>query len=94
MYAATLKRLSVLLILFCTFSMSANMTAFAVDASKPTSNILDGIQFVGETGEEGKKANNPDTISFDPTVRVYYPEICERRDHSEFSRSTEPKSGI
>jgi hypothetical protein len=75
MCAATLKRLSDLVILFCTFSMFANMTAFAVDASKPTSNILDGMQFVGETGEEGKKANNPDTISFE--AGVFRSSSCE-----------------
>jgi hypothetical protein len=68
MHTAALKPLSVLLILFCTFSMLANMTAFAVDEPKSTSNVLDGMKFVGETGEEGKKANNPDTISFEGGV--------------------------
>jgi hypothetical protein len=68
MHAVILRRLSALLILVCTFFMLANLTAFAVDASKPTSNVLDGMKFVGETGEEGKKANNPDTISFEGGV--------------------------
>ncbi len=68
MHAVLLRRLSALLILVYTFFMLANLTAFAVDASKPTSNVLDGMKFVGETGEEGKKANNPDTISFEGGV--------------------------
>lgn len=68
MHAAALTRLSVLLIVFFTLSILANMTAFAVDDSKPTSNALDGMRFVGETGEVGKKANNPDTISFEEGV--------------------------
>jgi len=62
------RHLSVLLILACSFSMFAYMTAFAANDSKPTSNVLDGMKFVGETGEEGKKANNPDTISFEGGV--------------------------
>ncbi len=68
MHAVLLRCLSALLILVYTFFMLANLTAFAVDASKPTSNVLDGMKFVGETGEEGKKANNPDTISFEGGV--------------------------
>jgi len=68
MHAASLKRLSFLLIFYCALSLFANMTASAADDSKPASNALDGMKFVGETGEEGKKANNPDTISFEGGV--------------------------
>jgi len=56
--------------------MLANMTASAADDSKPTSNALDGLQFVGETGEQGKKANNPDTISFEEGI--FRSTSCER----------------
>jgi len=65
MHAGLQRHLFVHLILVCTFFMLADLTAFAVDSSEPTGNSLDGMQFVGETGEQGKKANNPDTISFE-----------------------------
>jgi len=61
-------RPSVHLVLVGTLLVFAIMASFAADASEPTSNTLDGMQFVGETGEEGKKANNPDTISFEGGV--------------------------
>lgn len=68
MQARALKHLPVALILVCIVSLSASMIASATDDSRPTSNVLDGMKFVGETGEEGKKANNPDTISFEGGV--------------------------
>ncbi len=68
MHAALLRQLFLHLMLVGMIFMLANVTAFAVNASKPTSNVLDGMKFVGETGEEGKKANNPDTISFEGGV--------------------------
>ena len=76
MHAALLRHLLVRLILVCAFSMLANMTASAADDPKPTSNALDGMQFVGETGEQGKKANNPDTISFEGGI--FSSTSCER----------------
>jgi len=68
MYEAIPIRPSIHLVLAGTLLVFANITAFALDASNPMSKALDGMQFVGETGEEGKKANNPDTISFEGGV--------------------------
>lgn len=65
MHTAQLKHLFVQFMLACTISMLANVSAFAVDSSISTSNALDGMHFIGETGETGKEANNPDTISFE-----------------------------
>jgi len=64
MYAALLRRRSVHLIFVFTCSVLANMAALAADSSKPKSNILDGMQFVGETGEQGKGDHHADTITF------------------------------
>lgn len=75
MYMAELKRFFVILILLTASSIVADTRAFAVDEIKPTSNVLDGMRFVGETGEEGKDANNPDTISFE--AGVFHSSSCE-----------------
>ncbi len=76
MYEVNLNRLSAHLVLVCTLSILANIAAFAADTSNPMSKALDGMQFVGETGEQGKKANNPDTISFDGGI--FRSTSCER----------------
>ena len=65
MCTLALNRLCVCLLLACSLSLAANSAVFASDSSKPTSQALDGMRFVGETGELGKKANNPDTITFE-----------------------------
>lgn len=44
--------------------MLANLTTLAVDTSKSKSDALDGMQFVGETGEQGKGDHHADTILF------------------------------
>ena len=64
MHAALLRHLLIHLILVYAFSMLANMTAFADDTSNPMSKTLDGKQFVGETGEQGKGDHHADTITF------------------------------
>ena len=56
MRTAEKGRLLVLLIVLVASSILSGMTAFAVDDAKPTSHVLDGMKFVGETGEEGKEA--------------------------------------
>ncbi len=76
MYGVNLNRLSAHLMLVCTLSILANIAAFAADTSNPMSKALDGMEFVGETGEQGKKANNPDTISFEEGI--FSSTSCER----------------
>jgi len=68
MCAAILNRLSAHFIFLCTLFILTNMAVLAAETPAPTSNALDGMKFVGETGEKGKKANNPDTISFEGGV--------------------------
>ncbi len=65
MYEAIPKRLLAYLVLFCTFSMFANTTVFAAEISNPMSKALDGMQFIGQTGEQGKGEDHADTISFE-----------------------------
>jgi len=65
MYGVILNRLSAHLVLVCTISILANIAAFAADTSNPMSKALDGMEFVGETGEQGKGKDHPDTIFFE-----------------------------
>ena len=76
MYEAIPKRLSAYLVLFCTFSMFANTTVFAAEISNPMSKALDGMQFVGQTGEQGKGDHHADTISFEEGI--FSSTSCER----------------
>jgi hypothetical protein len=62
------KLKSVNLLPICIFLVVANVTASAANPPNQTSKVLDGMVFVGETGEQGKNANNPDTISFEGGV--------------------------
>ena len=64
MYASLLRQPFSHLILFCTFSILANITAFAADPSNSMSKALDGAKFVGETGEQRKGDHHADTITF------------------------------
>lgn len=52
------------LICACAFLVIANIAAFAADAPKSTHDVLDGLQFKGETGEQGKGDHHEDTITF------------------------------
>lgn len=42
----------------------ANIAAFAADASASKNDPLDGLQFKGQTGEQGKGDHHEDTITF------------------------------
>jgi hypothetical protein len=48
----------------CTFLMIAHIAAFAADARTSKHDPLDGLQFKGETGEQGKGDHHKDTITF------------------------------
>ncbi len=51
-------------ITFCAFLAIANIAAFAADVSATKHDALDGLQFKGETGEQGKGDHHQDTITF------------------------------
>jgi hypothetical protein len=48
----------------CTFLVIANIAAFAADTPTSKNDALDGLQFKGETGEQGKGDHHEDTITF------------------------------
>lgn len=48
----------------CTFLVIANIAAFAADAPASKNDPLDGLQFKGQTGEQGKGHHHEDTITF------------------------------
>ena len=48
----------------CTFLVIASIAAFAADAPTSKNDPLDGLQFKGQTGEQGKGSNTEDTITF------------------------------
>lgn len=48
----------------CTFLVIVNIAAFAADAPTSKNDPLDGLQFKGETGEQGKGDHHEDTITF------------------------------
>ena len=50
--------------LFCAYFTLMTAIALAAEMSAEPSNQLDGLQFVGETGEQGKGNHHPDTIMF------------------------------
>jgi hypothetical protein len=56
--------LFVRLMCVCTFLVIANIAAFAADALTSKHDVLDGLQFTGTTGEQGKGDHHEDTISF------------------------------
>lgn len=51
-------------ILVCAFLVIADTAAFADEGLTSKSNALDGLQFKGETGEQGKGDHHQDTITF------------------------------
>ena len=65
MCTQALKRLCVCLLLACSLSLAVIYAVSASNNSNSNTHALDGMRFVGETGEIGKKANNPDTITFE-----------------------------
>lgn len=65
MYGIIPIRLFAHFVLVCIFSLVAIEAAFAVDTSNAMSKALDGMKFVGETGEQGEKDHHPDTITFE-----------------------------
>lgn len=52
------------LISLCTFLVIATIAGFAADAPTSKNDPLDGLQFKGQTGEQGKGNNTEDTITF------------------------------
>lgn len=52
------------LIFVCSLLVSVNMSAFAVDDLTRENKLLDGLQFQGLTGEQGKEDHHEDTITF------------------------------
>lgn len=52
------------LISLCILLAIAPIAAFAADAPPSRNDALDGLQFKGETGEQGKGDDHQDTISF------------------------------
>lgn len=52
-------------VLVCIFCLIANKTGLTAETTSSMNKALDGMKFVGETGEQGKKSNNPDTITFE-----------------------------
>ena len=58
------NRLLVYPVLICSFFMHAGAIALASEPEQSQSNSLDGSEFVGETGEQGKGDHHPDTIVF------------------------------
>lgn len=51
-------------LLFCAYFTLMTAIALAAEMSAEPSDQLDGLQFVGETGEQGKGNHHPDTIMF------------------------------
>ncbi len=52
------------LISLCTFLLVVDVGAFAAETPTPGRGALDGLQFKGETGEQGKGDHHQDTITF------------------------------
>ena len=48
----------------CTFLLITHVAVFAADAPTSKPNALDGLRFIGETGEQGKGVHHEDTITF------------------------------
>jgi hypothetical protein len=59
-----LMPLSIRLMFVCTFLLIASTAVFATDMSPSLRDALDGLQFRGETGEQGKGDHHEDTITF------------------------------
>lgn len=51
-------------IVVCSLLLAAHAAAFADEGPTAKSNALDGLQFKGETGEQGKGDHHEDTITF------------------------------
>jgi hypothetical protein len=64
MASTYLKLPFVHLISLCAFLVIVPIVAFATDAPTPGKGALDGLQFTGETGQEGKGDHHEDTITF------------------------------
>ncbi|MDH5534673.1 MAG: hypothetical protein OEZ08_03750 [Betaproteobacteria bacterium] len=54
----------ILLIPLYVFLLAGNARTLAADVTAQSTGILDGQQFKGETGEQGKKDHHQDTITF------------------------------
>jgi hypothetical protein len=52
-------------VLFYAFLLLMAPIAFAAETTEAPSRALDGLEFVGETGEKGKGDHHADTISFE-----------------------------
>jgi hypothetical protein len=48
----------------CTFLLIANIATFAADGPASKKDPLDGLQFKGQTGEQGKGDHHQDAITF------------------------------
>ncbi len=64
MRVGVVKRTLVYLLPFGCIWMLAGLAAFAADPGRPEIAALNGKQFVGETGEQGKGDHHADTIVF------------------------------